>query len=132
MHCRNCGKEMADEAVLCVSCGVPSNKGNKFCWNCASSTDPNAEMCVKCGVGLNNRPGIKGKDSKSDWVTTVALSALLLIGLGGIHRLYTGHIAIGVIQLITWGGCGIWQLIDFIQILQEKYTDSDGNIISKK
>ena len=22
-YCRNCGKEMADDAVICTSCGVP-------------------------------------------------------------------------------------------------------------
>ena len=131
MNCRNCGKEMAAEAVVCVSCGVPINKGKDYCWNCGSTTDPNAEMCVKCGVGLHNRPGAKGGDSASDWGTTLGLSVLLLIGLGGIHRLYTGHIAIGIIQLLTWGACGIWQLVDFIQILQERYTDADGNVISK-
>jgi uncharacterized membrane protein YvbJ len=25
-YCRNCGKEMADEAVICVNCGVPVNE----------------------------------------------------------------------------------------------------------
>lgn len=131
MNCRNCGKEMSPDAVVCVSCGVPTNKGNQFCWNCGSTTDPNAEMCVKCGVGLRNRPGTKGGNSQADWGITLGLSLLILLGLGGIHRLYTGHIAIGIIQLLTWGACGIWQLVDFIQILQERFKDADGNIITK-
>jgi hypothetical protein len=129
MHCRNCGKEIADEAAICITCGVPTNKGSKFCWNCGDQTDEIAEICVKCGVNLKKK---KSGGSERDWGTTLGLSILILIGLGGIHRLYTGHIAIGIIQLLTWGGCGIWQLIDFIQILQEKYTDSEGNVISKQ
>ncbi len=127
MHCRNCGKPLADQAAFCTSCGVPTNKGAKYCWNCGSETDQYAEVCVKCGVNLKKRPGAGQKD----WLTTLILSLLLLMGFGGIHRLYTGHIGIGIVQLLTWGGCGIWQLIDFINILQGKFTDSDGNVIVK-
>lgn len=129
MHCRNCGKPLADQAAFCTSCGVPTNKGTKFCWNCAAETDQYAEICVKCGVNLKRRPGKAG--GEKDWLTTLILSLLLLVGFGGIHRLYTGHIGIGIVQLLTWGGCGIWQLIDFINILQGKFTDSDGNVIVK-
>jgi len=47
----------------------------------------------------------------------------------GVHRFYTGHTAIGIIQLFTFGGCGIWALIDFIMILMGNFKDADGNII---
>ncbi len=129
MYCRNCGKSLEDLAAYCTSCGVSTAQGNKFCWNCGAATDPNAVICVKCGVNLRQRPGKVGYPK--DWLTTLILSLLLLVGFGGIHRLYTGHIAIGIIQLLTWGGCGIWQLIDFINILQGKFTDSDGNLVVK-
>lgn len=52
MYCRNCGTEVAEQAVVCMACGVPPRKGDKVCWNCAAETDPAAELCIKCGVGL--------------------------------------------------------------------------------
>jgi TM2 domain-containing membrane protein YozV len=59
-----------------------------------------------------------------DWLTTLLLCFFL--GVFGIHRFYTGHIVIGLIQLFTLGGCGIWVLVDFIMILTGAYTDAEG------
>jgi TM2 domain-containing membrane protein YozV len=44
------------------------------------------------------------------------LLAFFLGGLG-IHRFYLGYTVIGIIQLLTLGGLGIWALIDFIRII---------------
>lgn len=58
-------------------------------------------------------------------------TAILCFFLGylGIHRFYTGHTKVGVIQLLTGGGLGIWALWDFIQILRNKYSDADGQML---
>lgn len=61
-YCRNCGKPLSTEAVICPACGVPSPKGNAYCWNCGNGVSPLAEMCVKCGVRLNTAGG-KSKTS---------------------------------------------------------------------
>lgn len=47
------------------------------------------------------------------------IAAILCFFLGylGIHRFYLGYTTIGILQLITAGGCGIWVLIDLIRIL---------------
>lgn len=125
MYCRNCGNEVSEKAIMCVSCGTPPKSGDKFCWHCNSVSNPNAEICLKCGVGLkSNTSGDK------DWLTTLLLCFFL--GFFGAHRFYTNHIGIAVVQLLTGGGCGIWALIDFIMILTGNYKDAEGNQLIKR
>ena len=64
-----------------------------------------------------------------DWLTTLLLC--IFLGWLGVHRFYTGHIVIGVIQLLTVGGCGIWALIDLIMIITDSYRDSNGRPLVK-
>lgn len=66
---------------------------------------------------------------QKDWLTTL----LLCIFLGGIgvHRFYTGHTVIGVVQLLTAGGCGIWALVDLIMIITDNFKDSNGLPLKK-
>jgi TM2 domain-containing membrane protein YozV len=61
---------------------------------------------------------------QKDWLTTLLLC--IFLGFLGVHRFYTGHIVIGLIQLFTFGGCGIWWLIDLIMIATGSFTDSNG------
>jgi len=51
---------------------------------------------------------------------------LPLVGINGVHRLYTGHIGLGILMMITCGGCGIWQLIDTILVFAGSVRDVDG------
>ena len=62
--------------------------------------------------------------SDKDWTTLLILSVLL--GGLGVDRFYAGHIGLGVLKLLTIGGCGIWALIDIILVATGKFTDGDG------
>ncbi len=55
-------------------------------------------------------------------------AALLCFFLGGlgVHRFYLGYTGLGIAQLLTCGGCGIWALVDFIMILTGSVKDSEG------
>ena len=83
---------------------------------------------MKCGVGLKHGAAAAGEGR--DWLVTLLL--FFFLGIFGIHRFYTGHTAIGVVQLLTLGGCGIWALIDFILIIVGSFKDADGNLLVKK
>jgi len=67
----------------------------------------------------NSEP--EGKDQ-----LTAFLLAFFLGGLG-VHRFYLGYTGIGIAQLLTLGGCGIWALIDIIRIATDDLPDADGN-----
>lgn len=54
-----------------------------------------------------------------------------MFGIHGVHRFYTGHIVPGIIQLLTFGGCGIWWIIDLINIATNKFLDADGKALKK-
>ena len=51
---------------------------------------------------------------KVNWVLTLIMS--ILFGSLGIDRFIMGHIGLGILKLITAGGCGIWWLIDVVLI----------------
>ena len=60
-------------------------------------------------------------------------AAILCFFLGwlGVHRFYVGKIGTGILQLLTFGGFGIWAFIDFIMIVVGSFRDSDGNLIDQ-
>ena len=51
---------------------------------------------------------------KLNWVLTLILS--ILVGSLGVDRFMMGQIGLGILKLITGGGCGIWWLVDIILI----------------
>lgn len=98
MFCSKCGKEINDEAVVCIHCGCPVQN-------------------------------FKTVESGKNWLVTLLLC--FFMGNLGVHRFYTGYIGIGVAQILTFGGCGIWSLIDFITIVCGTYKTSDGSDLQK-
>ena len=70
-----------------------------------------------------------GANVAHDWLTTLLLA--IFVGWLGIHRFYTGHTLIGIVQLLTCGVCGIWTLIDIIMIATGSFKDKDGSPLAK-
>jgi len=57
----------------------------------------------------------------------VALLLSVFLGGLGIDRFYLGYTVLGIVKLVTAGGCGIWWLIDLILIATKKLKDANGN-----
>ena len=64
-----------------------------------------------------------------DWLVTLLLS--IFVGGLGIDRFYLGYTGLGILKLLTAGGCGIWWLIDLILIVTGSMTDAQGNALVK-
>lgn len=66
---------------------------------------------------------------KSEKSGLVALLLCLFVGTLGVHRFYVGKIGTGVLQLLTLGGLGIWNLIDLVLIIVGSFKDSEGKVV---
>lgn len=67
---------------------------------------------------------LPGVFSDKDWLVALLISVFL--GSLGIDRFYLGYTGLGVLKLITVGGCGIWALIDIILIAVGNLPDYQG------
>ena len=112
-----------------VGNGVQKAADEKFCSSCGAVIKKEAEICPKCGVRQRASGGGEGGETNSRWLTLLLIS--IFLGEFGIDRFYVGKVGTGILKLLTLGGCGIWWVIDIITITSNKFTDSNGNVITK-
>jgi TM2 domain-containing membrane protein YozV len=55
---------------------------------------------------------------KVNWLLVLLMS--IFFGHFGVDRFIMGHVGLGILKLLTMGGCGIWWLIDVI-LIASKY-----------
>ena len=51
-------------------------------------------------------------------------------GLFGADQFYMGNHGKGVGKLLTFGGCGIWYLVDVVNLFSGERADGDGLVVS--
>ena len=49
-----------------------------------------------------------------NWIITLLMS--IFFGVLGVDRFMMGHIGLGLLKLFTFGGFGVWWLVDVILI----------------
>lgn len=109
MYCKNCGKEIQDDAKTCESGGTPVNEQG-------IQSDGQTVIINNVSTGIDYP--YKGK-----WT---AFILCLLLGLFGVHRFYVGKVGTGIIWLLTIGFYGVGWIVDLIMILTGSFRDKAG------
>jgi TM2 domain-containing membrane protein YozV len=76
-------------------------------------------------------PGDNDMAEVSEKKRLVAFLLCFFLGGIGVHRFYVGKVGSGIAQIVTFGGFGIWWLVDFIMILCGKFKDKDGSALTE-
>ena len=98
----------------------------KKCPHCGADIAADAERCYVCKQWISDG-NIVTSDKPQEFLPVLLFAYFW--GVCGIHRFFTGNIPIGVAQLLTFGGCGIWAYIDFIMICFNKFKDAQGRLL---
>ena len=81
------------------------------------------------------RSEIKDKIEKEKGISSKSRFALVLlvwfVGFLGVHRFYLGKIGTGLIMMFSFGGFGVWWLIDFILAISGSMEDGYGLRVEK-
>ncbi len=117
---------MVEEKRICMECGQtfkPSQMlkvGRKmYCKPCSEEILSEKENSSHHGINIvnqniqNSGQQYSGREPvHRNHVVAVILS--ILFGWFGIDRFYVNHIGLGFLKLITFGGWGVWWIIDII------------------
>lgn len=125
--CTECGR------FICEACKINISE-KPVCKTCIEAGALNLNKSDKYKTYNHNRRNDQfytnynlNKSTQKSWIVTLLLC--LFVGTLGVHRFYAGKIGTGILQLLTFGGFGIWALIDFILIACKKFTDVNGDLI---
>lgn len=75
-------------------------------------------------AAVNPQPAVVQDDDQKDFVIAFLLSWLL--GGLGADRFYLGYTGKGIAKLLTFGGLGIWAVIDTVRLAFGKLKDKEG------
>lgn len=102
MFCSKCGKEIPDEAIVCVNCGVPTQKYYQDQLQHNTVVQP-ATVFPTVQIDPCNK-----------WI---AFLLCFFLGFLGFHKFYEGKIFMGILYILSCGFFGVGIIIDLIALL---------------
>jgi len=101
-----------------------------YCTACGKQIHETATSCPACGAVQQPRPAVAAVAPPPPAFTDKRiLPAFLLcffLGFLGAHRFYVGKTGTAIAQIFTFGGLGVWWLVDFIMIIVGNFRDNNG------
>ena len=143
MFCRECGKEVRDNAVACLSCGVRPRDGVNYCQECGSPTNVDQFVCVKCGVNLSSSFRniiLNKKILPSNPPKKPVLALILSFFIMGLGQVYLGQVWKGIaifiatiiIGFLTFGlGCPVMFVISPVDAYKIAKKLEAGNSVGQ-
>ena len=104
---------------------APVSHKAKICTYCRDVIESTALVCPRCGTPQPAMSAVRTVGASEKEILPAFLLCFFL-GVFGAHRFYAGKIGTGILQLLTFGGLGIWWLADLILILTGNFRDGDG------
>ncbi len=98
------------------------------CEKCGKEIPEGASSCPSCGPV--SQAATAPVDDSKDWLAALLLS--IFLGQLGIDRFYLGYVGLGIVKLLTAGGCGIWWLVDVILIATDSLKDAKGRPLRRR
>jgi len=83
----------------------------------------------KAASAAGRAPSNPGKTSAKSRLA--ALLFLLLLGGFGAHRFYVGKTGTAIVFILTFGGLGVWSLVDLVMILAGSFCDKQDLPLTK-
>lgn len=76
---------------------------------------------------INTQPATPTPESKKHFLAAFFLS--FMWGIFGVDRFYLGKVGTGLLKLITFGGLGIWVIVDLALIMSGAMRDKKGLLL---
>lgn len=92
----------------------------------SQSPENNTPSANSADTTNNNQPAaIQAKDKRRHFLAAFFLS--FMFGVFGVDRFYLGKVWTGILKFLTFGGLGIWAIVDLSLIMSGAMRDKQGN-----